>query len=61
MGEFVDPFQTPGAGLSSVTQSPLPPPHHWTLDSRLNGEEFFVKWKPAQGMAMAKVVEIREA
>ncbi|KAK7438729.1 hypothetical protein VKT23_017859 [Stygiomarasmius scandens] len=47
--EFLDPFQTPGAGSSAS-------PSHWALDPRLDGKEFFVCWKPTDQDGLAKVI-----
>jgi hypothetical protein len=56
-GQFVDPFETLGTGSSSISvpQAPPSPPRHWTMDPRLDGKEFYVRWKPCQGLGMAKV------
>ncbi|THU75688.1 hypothetical protein K435DRAFT_880345, partial [Dendrothele bispora CBS 962.96] len=54
--DFVDPFQTAGAGSSSASSAPPPPPTHWILDSRLDEKEFFVRWKPNNGPEMSKVI-----
>ncbi|KAK7459522.1 hypothetical protein VKT23_009505 [Stygiomarasmius scandens] len=50
---FFDPFQTPGAGSSSSGSLGIA---HWILDPRLDGKEFFVCWKPADGDGFAKVI-----
>ncbi|THU99081.1 hypothetical protein K435DRAFT_856046 [Dendrothele bispora CBS 962.96] len=54
--DFVDPFQTAGAGPSFTSSAPPPPPTHWILDPRLDEKEFYVRWKPNNGPEMSKVI-----